>query len=100
MTFELDLKGKELIRWEVEQGSPGGGTAYAEAWRVAMSSVLGETSSRRVELTERGGRRSSWRTWQEADLSEPRVSRLSVEEIMLVTEDQEGTFWNWPSKKG
>lgn len=26
VTFELDLKGKELIRWEVEQGSPGGGT--------------------------------------------------------------------------
>lgn len=28
------------------------------------------------------------------------MSHLSVEEIMLVTEDQEGTFWNWPSKKG
>lgn len=71
VTFELHLEGKELIRWEVEQGSPDQGTAYAEAWRVARSSVLGKTSCWRVELTERGDRRSSWRTWQGADLREP-----------------------------
>lgn len=71
VTFELDLEGKELIRWEVEQGSPGWGNSLCKAWRVAMSSVLGETSCQRVEFTERGGRRSNWRIWQETDLREP-----------------------------